>query len=144
MSWLLVVSAAASHAEDPTITVRDARIATAPPTVAINAGYLTIDNRGENERILESVTSPAFERVEMHRSRIGTDGTAAMRRQDRIAIPAGERIEFKPGGYHLMLFNPHEPARAGREISLILHFADGLESNVTAAVRRLDGSHGSH
>lgn len=131
-------------ASESGLTILDAWIAEAPPPVQVNAGYLIINNNSDSDRILESVTSPAFGRVEMHRTLISDDGTSSMQQQNRITIGAGRRIEFRPGGYHLMLFDRREAVRTGMRYQLTLHFADGASLATSADVRRIDNHHEHH
>jgi copper(I)-binding protein len=140
---LLLGTLPAAWSGPASLTVDNAWIAEAPPGVGVNAGYLTIGNGGDRERVLERVTSPGFARVEMHRTVVSADGTSRMQRQQEIAIPAGARFEFSPGGYHLMLFEKREPVRSGDRIGLTLHFADGTLLKTSAPVRRMDG-HSHH
>lgn len=140
---LLFCAAQTTHARETALTVENAWIAEAPPGIGVNAGYLTIYNRGEHERILERVSSPAFGRVEMHRTLVSEDGGSTMRRRRTIPVPAGDALDFSPGGYHLMLFENREPVRRGDNISLTLHFADGTLLKTSATVRRR-GDHNHH
>lgn len=144
--WLpvLIAMAAPLPASEAVLAVHDAWIAEAPPTVRVNAGYLIIDNRSDRDRVLESVTSPTFGRVEMHRTVVSEDGTSSMQQQHRITIASGDRLEFRPGGRHLMLFDARDPILNGKEIPLTLQFADGTTIETTAAVRRINSHHEHH
>lgn len=110
----------------------------------VHAGYLTLENRSDRERELESITSPVFERVEMHRTVIADDGTSSMQQLKGVAIAAGDGIEFKPGGMHLMLFDTREPIRTGMRIPLTLRFSDGTTLDSEAEVRRRNSTHEHH
>lgn len=121
------------------VTVSHAWVAEAPPGVGVNAGYLSVRNHGDRERVLRKVTSPDFARVEMHRTITAADGTTTMERQQDIVIPAGASLDFSPGGYHLMLFEKREPVRSGARVGLTLHFADGTLLETSVPVRRMDG-----
>ena len=72
------------------------------------------------------------------------DGVMRMRAVSAVKLPAGETVKFRPGGYHVMLFDLQQPLEAGAEIALDLLIEDenGQQTKVgvTAQVRNLDGS----
>lgn len=112
----------------------DAWISAAPPVVHINAGYLNLQNLGDQSLNLVGAESPRFERIEMHRSEI-KDGMNSMRRETSLALDAGQSLAFEPGGLHLMLIDPDPAPQPGEIIPLTLIFADGLRVPVNAEVR---------
>jgi len=107
----------------------------APPAAAVTAAYLTIENPGARERVLESVSVEGFETVEIHET-FEEDGRTGMRPVTRLVIPPGGRVELAPGGVHLMLIGPEAPAREGEERRLTLRFADGSVVEAPLPVRR--------
>ena len=111
-------------------------ISEAPPTVKVLAGYARIVNSTDKPLILQQVSSPAFESVEIHRSVI-ENGTATMQQQSSITIAAGSTFEFKPGDYHLMLFEPVTPIKAGKSVKLEFIFTDSVSIVADAVVRKL-------
>lgn len=108
----------------------------APPMTRVNAGYFDITNNASNPINLNSVSSPNFSRIEIHRS-VVTNGVAKMVKQDTIEIPGGETFNFKPGGYHIMLFDAKDPYKSGDTVNLTFHFSDGSLIETTAEVRAL-------
>lgn len=84
------------------------------------AGYFTLENRSPAEIELVGAESPAYDRIELHRS-IREDGMSRMERVSGIELAPGERIEFVPGGYHLMLFDPRQPLSPGDQVDITLH-----------------------
>jgi copper(I)-binding protein len=42
-----------------------------------------------------------------------------------LKIDGHSSVEFKPGGYHLMVFEPEDQLKAGQERKLTLYFNDG-------------------
>ena len=73
----------------------------------VDAGYFEITNTSDKEDKLISVESSAYERVELHTMDM-TDNIMRMRRLDSVTLPAGETVEFKRMGLHLMLFTPRD------------------------------------
>ena len=95
----------------------------ARPTVAgqpVAAGYLSLDNRGAADRLLAASTAVA-ERVELHAMWLEGD-VMRMRMRDAIDLPAGAKVEFKPGGMHLMFIGLKAPLKVGEKFALTLRF----------------------
>ena len=111
-------------------------ISEAPPTVKVLAGYATITNSTDKPVILKQVNSPAFASIEIHRSVI-ENGTATMQQQSSISIAAGQTFEFKPGDYHLMLFDPATSMKAGQSVTLEFIFTELDSITTNAVVRKL-------
>ena len=57
--------------------------------------------------------------VQMHEMAM-TGDIMKMREVDAVRLPAGQWVEFKPGGYHLMLMGLKKPIVAGDKIPLTL------------------------
>lgn len=126
LGWAL--GGGAAHAD---LALLDAWIQESPPGSRILAGYLTLENSGDEDRSLVKVASPHFARVEIHRTVIADD-VARMEAQSRLDVPAGARLEMQPGGYHLMLVEPVTRMESGMQVEVTLEFDD--RSAVTHAV----------
>jgi len=137
----------AAAKETTTIKIEDVWIAEAPPVSKVHAGYLKLHNTSDTSIVLQGVSSDAYNSIEMHLS-IERDGVASMRRMDEIVIDAGGTFEFKPGGYHLMLFTPSRRFKRGDHIGLNFRFDDGSTLTSTAMVKKhndaIDHSHHHH
>ena len=76
------------------------------------------------------------------------DGIMRMRPVPAVNLPAGKMVKFKPGGYHVMLFDLRQPLKAGEEVAVDLLVEDGAGRQATLAVsvqvRNLDGSQAQH
>jgi copper(I)-binding protein len=96
------------------------------PAVAgtTGAGYMVIANNGKAADVLQSVESPLAARVEIHRMSMA-GGVMSMARVATVAVPAGGRVAFAPGGYHLMLLNLKRTLKAGDDVPATLVFASG-------------------
>lgn len=128
---------------DNNITIDKVWINEAPPTVTVLAGYARITNNSENDVTLNNISSPEFTTIEIHRSFI-TDGMAHMEKQNDLIIPAGKTIEFRPGDYHLMLFDPKTLKKSGQEVMLNFCFSNGETISVTATIERRDNMEHEH
>ncbi len=120
---------------DGALQVTDPWIREAPPGATVLAGYLTLSNTTDSPLVIETVSSPDFQAVEIHRSWV-EGGIARMQPVSELTIPAAGSIELAPGSYHLMLFRPVQPLTAGDTVALRLQTADGACVTVTAPVLR--------
>ena len=109
---LAILTLAGCDPGTPAIEVGDAwsrptAAADEPPreqgTTAPGVVYLTIENTGDGDDRLLSVTTPVCEAPELHRSVLVDDRMRMELVEDGIAIPAGGRVTLEPGGLHVML-----------------------------------------
>lgn len=115
------------------VEVANAWVRFSPPAMKVHGAYLMITNKTDSSLVLESVSSPVYDKVELHQSKI-TNGVARMEKLDKVTIDAGKMVHFEPGGMHLMLFEPKEKHSLGAKVPLVLKFADGHEVFVEAMV----------
>ena len=64
--------------------------------------------------------------------------------QEQLSIPAKSSLTLEPGGYHLMLFNPAKPVKAGDKITLTVNLDSGKTQNIEAIVRKGTDNDGGH
>ena len=149
LAGLLLFSAVADadcglHHEAETVTIDNGWIREAPPAAKVLAGFMTLQNGADAAVAVTGAESPAFERVEIHRTMM-RKGMASMAHQESVEVPPHGRMEFSPGGYHLMLINPSRPLRAGDSVIISLHFKSGKSVSAPFSVRSVTGGqHGHH
>lgn len=124
------------YAKD-SVTVKDAWIADAPPIAKIRAAYLTLHNQGNHTVSVKSISSPDFAKVELHKTVVAA-GMVKMEEVKHLSIEAGKSVEFKPGGYHLMLFNPTHKLTKGDKVKFKLELQNNMTTSFTAVVRKRD------
>ncbi len=90
----------------------------APPGRTM-AGFMTIENATTESIQLVDGYSPQFGRIEIH-DMIQTDGVMRMRHLDALSVPASSTVILKPGGFHVMLFEPQQRLAVGDTIDLVL------------------------
>jgi periplasmic copper chaperone A len=83
------------------------------------AVYLTIVNSGSVSDDVIAASSDAAATIELHES-YEESGMMMMRPITKLGVPAGGKLEMKPGGYHLMLINLKRELKAGQVIDLTL------------------------
>lgn len=73
---------------------------------------------------LVGATSPVAGVVEIHE--MAMDGSVMRMRAlpKGLELPAGKAVEFKPGGYHVMLMDLKEPLKDGTRLKLELKLED--------------------
>lgn len=99
------------------------------PSVA----YFTVHG-GEADDTLIDVNSPVVIRTEMHES-MTSGNMASMKPIESVAIPAKGKVEFKPGGKHVMLFDINTSVKPGGSLPLIFSFSSGEQIQVDAPVQ---------
>lgn len=116
------------------LMVENAWIREAPPGVMAMAGYMTLHNPGQQERILVGAQSTAFSRVMLHRT-VLEGGVSKMVHQHMIRLPAGEKVQFRPNDYHLMMLEPRQQPKRGDRVEVTLEFQNGETLQVSYEVR---------
>lgn len=109
------------------------------PTVGeqdATGAYLTITS--QEPMALVGVATPAAEIAEVHEMKMDGD-IMRMRMAERIEMTAGEPLELKPGGYHVMLMALTAPVEAGQEIELSLQFEKADGSKIEMPVKAVAG-----
>ncbi len=92
------------------------------PGQPVGGGFITITNNGGEDDKLVSATSAQAGEVQLHEMAMEGDVMKMRQLTDGIAIPAGETVELKPGGLHLMFFKVSEPFKEGETVKVTLTF----------------------
>lgn len=101
-----------------------------PAGAKVAGGYVAIENTGAKPDRLIGGTLEASAKVELHEMSV-TDGIMRMRELPTgIAVPAGGRVEMKPGGYHIMFLDLRHPLKQGEKIAGTLVFESAGSVNV--------------
>lgn len=141
--------ASAAHAQ---VAVDDAWVRATVPQQSGTGAFMKLTS--ETDTTLVQAASPAAQHVEVHEMAM-ENHVMKMRQISGLALPAGQTVELKPGGYHIMFFDLHAQLKEGDHVPLTLTFenAEGVRSSIDiqAPVRPLasgaDGhghSHGGH
>jgi copper(I)-binding protein len=126
------------------ITVEGAWVRMPPPVADTAAGYLIVSNSGDSDVNIVSVESDAAAKPEFH-SMSMHDGMMHMKKMEKVVVPADGKLEFSPGGDHLMLKDLKRKLNAGDHVMLKLNTSDGHSVEVHAEVRdmrKMEKSHG--
>lgn len=122
--WLVafsVVLVACGGKQSGELVVSDAYLNIPPKGALVAGGFMVIANGRSADVHLRSVETEAFALVEMHETKV-IDGMMRMRPQEKVLIPKGAQVVFKPGGLHLMLMQPQAGLRAGETMTASVTF----------------------
>ena len=155
MKKLLVLSAFALvlpfsvHAHDHAgapggVAVSDPWVRATVPQQRSTGAFMTLTAK-DGARLV-AVASPAARVVELHEMTHGADNVMRMRAVEGLDLPAGQPVELKSGGYHVMLIDLVAQVKEGDRVPLTLTIqgADGKRENVAveAVARSLTQQHG--
>ena len=116
------------------LTVTSAWARATAPGAGMGAVYLHIENgSAKSDRLLKLSTSVAAS-ASVHQTEI-VDDVARMREVAMLHVAPGEKIEFAPGGLHIMLMGLKKPLVVGQTFELELLFEVGGTRKVVVTVR---------
>ena len=136
MEWLalplLLLAASGAIADELTVTSAWARAT--PPGVSMGVVYFQLENGStKSDRLLKLKTSVAAS-AGVHRTEI-VDDVARMREVAVLHVASGEKVEFAPGGLHVMLMGLKQPLVAGQKFELELLFEVAGPRRVVVSIR---------
>jgi periplasmic copper chaperone A len=114
----------------------DVRNAWARPAAEGDNGaiYFVIENGTAQDDVLLSGRTDLASAVELHESKMEGDHMS-MHQQDEVVLPAGEAVEFSPGGLHIMLVGLTRELKAGETFDITLVFKQAGEKIVSVSVK---------
>ncbi len=137
---VIFIMALSGCGKPPQLNVKDAVLILSPVDTNPSALYFYVQG-GPEDVVLRSILSPSVIRSEIHKSsKNDADGTVSMEKISEVPIPAGEKVEFKRGSYHGMIWGANLIARRTGEMEVQFTFSNGDIIRVMADVQELDGS----
>ena len=130
--FFLVALTLASGMAHAAVTATDAWVRGTVPAQKTTGAFVTLQS-SEGSKLV-SVTSPAAASAEIHASE-QKQGVMHMHALDAIALPAGQRVELKPGGFHIMLVGLTRALGAGDTVPLTFTFEDRQGKRTRIEVR---------
>ena len=91
-----------------------------PPNAEVNAGYGILKNITDKDIQLIRLTSPVFDKVQLHDTQYSNDGIAKMIKIKEPVIPANGVLVLERGGKHLMLINRRRDLKIGEIILMMV------------------------
>jgi copper(I)-binding protein len=133
---LAVIAGGCSQPASPPVAVSDVRVLAPVPGSNAGVAYMTVTNNSDRLITIGVVSSPQFDRVEMHETTL-EDGVSRMRALGAVEIEAGAAVEFAPGGKHLMLMGIDPGVGPGSSVQIELAYGDGMTLVSTTMLDRL-------
>lgn len=132
---LALVTASAAHGA---VSVEEPWVRATAPGQAVAGAYLRL--RSDTPVALVAVETSASKKAEIHEMRMEGQ-VMRMRPVEKIALPAGQSVELRPGGYHLMLIDVIHPLKPGDKVplTLVIESASGARQRIAveAQVREI-------
>lgn len=114
------------------------------PNAPVGGGFMTIENKGHEDDRLVSASSSVAGHMEVHEMAMEGDVMRMRELADGLPIPAGQTVELKPGGFHIMFMELKEPLVEGETVTVTLTFEKAGEVEVTLTVGKMNArGHGS-
>lgn len=138
-SALLFASSVSAHEfKAGSLTIEHPWSRATPPGASVGAGYLVITNAGSEPDRLVAATAEAAGHVEIHKMEV-KDGVMTMAPvAGGLEIPAGGKVELKPGSFHLMLMDLKTPLKKGEDVDGTLTFEKAGTVKVHFDVQGID------
>ena len=133
-------------ASDHAVMVHNATARATFAMATTGAVYLSVMNHGDDRVTLSgvSVSPDIANEAQLHTTVMDGDMMKMRQVTDGIDIPPGDMVEFKPGGYHVMLMGLVNPLNKGNTFGLTLHFANGATTTVEVIVGAEGKQSGHH
>lgn len=130
----LLVSAVAIRAQVP-LTITGAWVREAVPGRPATAAYAVIENSSGTDVQIVAAAADIAGTVELHEM-VRSGDMMKMSPVKSITVPAKGRVELKPGGLHVMLFELKKPVKDGDTVTLTFKTSAGATVQATAPVRK--------
>jgi len=112
-----------------------------PPGAKTGGAFFVVENTGKTSDKLIRVASPAAGGAELHEMAMD-GGVMKMRAIAAMDVPAGGKLELKPGGYHVMMFDLKQPLKPGDKVPLTLTFENAGSILVSVDVEAMGSTGG--
>jgi copper(I)-binding protein len=117
-----------------TVTVADAWCRPTPNGAKAGGCYVTL-TAGSDDRLL-SVSTALAESAQIHEMKMENGVMSMGELKDGLPLPAGQKVELKPGSTHVMLMGLRDPLVDGGVASFTLTFEKAPAIGVHAAIRQ--------
>ncbi len=104
------------------------------PGQPVGGGFVTIKNTGDEDDRLVSASSPAAGAVELHEMAMQGEVMKMRKIDDGIPVPAGETVELRAGGLHMMFMQVKTPFAEGDAVPVTLTFEKAGDIELTLPV----------
>ncbi len=119
------------------LNVTDAWVLETPETQSMTAAFMKISNSASEDDALTSALSDAAEKTEIHEM-VMEGEKMIMRPVEKVAIGAGQSVELKRGGLHVMLIGVKKHYKEGDIVHLKLHFEKAGDMEMDLPVKKAE------
>lgn len=102
-------------------------------------GYVTFENASDKAVSIVGAESSDYAEAMIHRSST-EGGMGRMEMMHAVPLPAGGKLAFAPGGYHVMLMDAKHPVKPGDKVVVTFALSDGQKLPVTLLARPANAS----
>jgi periplasmic copper chaperone A len=132
MRAAVIAIALASASAFAEVTVKDAWVRGTVAAQKTTGAFMTLTS-SEDAKVV-AVRSPVAKEAEIHQSMMH-DGVAHMHPAESLALPSGQAVQLKPGGYHVMLMGLAKPVFPGDKVPMTLTIEDAKGKRSTLEVQ---------
>lgn len=115
------------------VSVSEATVKLPAATGRPGAAYFTITQNGGTAHKLAAVHVDGVGRAEMHET-VMESGVSKMQPVKDVTVEPGTPLVFKPGGYHVMLYDVGATLKAGGTTELTVTFDNGDKASTPARI----------
>lgn len=132
VSFAVLVSALLNQAQAQ-VTVKDAWVRATVTQQKATGAFMQLQSAQDAK--LVSAQSPVAAVVEVHEMSMD-GGIMRMRAVPSVALPAGQAVDLKPGGFHVMLMDLKGQIKDGDTVpvTLVIEGKDGQRQSLTLSV----------
>ena len=121
--------AGAAHAQ---VSVQEPWVRATVPQQKATGAFMRL--QAAQDARLVGASSPVAGVTEVHEMKL-VDDVMKMRPITALELPAGQAVELRPGGYHIMLMDLKQPVPQGATVPLTLVFEDKDGQRTTQQVQ---------
>lgn len=132
--WILLLGLGLAFAQPP-LKVEDAWVRLSP--TQLSGAFMVLSNPTNKAIKVVGVESPIATKAEIHQTMTmnSSQGEATgMRPVAALEIPAGGKVELRPGSYHIMLIGLKQTLKEGQKVRITLKLDGGQRLSVEATV----------
>ncbi len=139
-AYLITTSAMAADYKAGALTISDPWSRATPKGAQTAIGYMTIRNDGPSPERLVGGSIESADHFQLHAMKMEGD-VAKMNELHDIEIKRGQRLEFKPGGSHVMFVGLKHQLAKGEHIKGTLVFEHAGAVSVEYSVEGIGAKH---
>jgi copper(I)-binding protein len=130
---LFLVATTAQAADAPAVEASAGWVRVLPGSLPAGA-YVHLENRSAEALTIVGAESADYGEAMIHRSST-EGGMGRMEMVDSVPLPPKGKVDFTPGGYHVMLMQAKHPVKAGDSLTVTFELSDGRKLPVRFVAR---------